>query len=96
MAKSLDTSMKEPQFWLGQISEMAYRKRPLAELKDLPQVYDTITGKQMQDTVKKYMTDENIVRIVATPEDEDAVAKEIVEEKDKTPSKDKEPAGAKG
>jgi len=92
MAKSLDTSMKEPSFWLGQLSEMTYRSRPLSELKDLPAVYDTITGKQMQDTVKKYMTDDKIIRIVATPEDEDAEVSEPTKTKDKEP----EPVGTKG
>lgn len=96
LIKGLETNMKEPQFWLGQISEMAYRKRPLSELKELPKVYETITAKQMQETVRKYMTDDRIVRIVATPEDKEAVAKEIDQKEDKTPSKKEEPAGAKG
>jgi zinc protease len=95
-AKYLENQLKEPTYWLQQLSDMTYRKRPLAELKELPQVYETITAKQMQDAVKKYMTDERLVRIVATPEDKGKVVKEIVEEKDKTPSKQPDPAGAKG
>lgn len=96
LIKGLDTSMKEPQFWLGQISEMAYRQRPLSELKELPKVYETITARQMQETVKKYMTDDRIIRIVAIPQDEEAVVKEPGDNKDKETSKKEEPAGAKG
>jgi len=96
LARSLDTSMKEPSFWLSQLSEMVYRNRSLAELKELPKVYETYTGRQMQDVVRKYMTEDRIVRFVAIPEDKDAMAKDSAKEKDKTPAKEPEAAGLKG
>jgi zinc protease len=67
MATFMETNMKEPSFWLGQISENTYRNRPLSELKDLPQVYQTFTGKQLQEVVTKYMTPDRILRLVIIP-----------------------------
>lgn len=95
MAKGLDTSMKEPSFWLGQISQMTYRKRPLSELKELPEIYDTITGKQMQEAVRKYLTEDRIVRIVATPEDKGKAGETSDDQEHKAPSKKDEPVGVK-
>ena len=76
MANRLDTDMKEPRFWLSQISQMKYRKRPIEDLKLLPDVYQTFSAKQLQNVVKKYMKDNKIIRFVAIPNTTDAEAKQ--------------------
>jgi zinc protease len=68
IANTLDTSMKEPSFWAQTLDDLEYRGKPLAEIKELPGVYQTYTAKQLQDVVKKYMKDETIVRLVVIPE----------------------------
>lgn len=80
MANSLETQMKEPGFWFGQLNEMNYRHRPLAELKELPDVYQKFTAKQMQDVVKKYMTDDHIIRMSIIPDSKNASADEKKDE----------------
>jgi len=88
MAKSLEPQMKEPGFWLGQISEMTYRNRPLDELKQLPDVFQTFTGEQIQAAVKKYMTEDRIIRIVAVPEEKAGASKSDKPDED-TPGESK-------
>ncbi len=59
--------MKEPRFWLGQIQNMSYRGRTLAQLKEIPDVYQTFTAAELQTVAKKYMTKDRLFRFVAMP-----------------------------
>ncbi len=67
IATDLEQRMKEPRYWLGQISDMHYRGRTLAQLKEVPDVYQTFTASDLQNVAKKYMTKENRFRFVTMP-----------------------------
>lgn len=69
---SLQKTMEEPNFWLGQLAETTYRGRKLDELKELPGVYETFTAKQLQEIAGKYITKEREIRLVVLPATEKA------------------------
>lgn len=71
----LDTKMKEPDFWFTQIREMVYRKHTLEEMKQLPDVFNTFTAKQLKEVAAKYMTDDRAIRLVVVPKAGDDNAK---------------------
>jgi zinc protease len=68
VANTLKDQMKEPSYWQQQIGDMVYRGRPLADMKSMPEIYQTFTTAQVQDAVKKYFKDESIVKIEIAPE----------------------------
>lgn len=78
----LDTRMKEPDFWFTQIGEMVYRKHTLEEMKQLPDVFNTFTAKQLKAVAAKYMTDERAIRLVVIPKGGDADSKMDGKKKD--------------
>lgn len=100
IANTLDTSMKEPSFWAGALQELEYRGKTLAELKELPDVYQTFTAKQLQDVVKKYLKEDQIIRLVVNPEIKEPTTAEKKpdngEEKNKGEGADKQAAEVKG
>ena len=61
------TAMRDPAWWLGQIGEMAYRKRAMADLKNLPGVFDTFTADDLKDVVAKYYKPEAVIKLAAVP-----------------------------
>lgn len=66
-ATELGTQMKEPGFWASQLSELRYRKKNLADLKELPGVFDTFTTEQVKNSVATYMKDDRVIRFVVVP-----------------------------
>lgn len=103
IANELEKQLKEPGFWLGQLSEMHYRRRPLSELKELPGIYETFTGKMIQDVFHRYLKDIDLIRLVIVPDAESRAKAAAHEDRGpsagpqpgKKPGKDteKEPAG---
>jgi zinc protease len=83
LANTLETSMKEPGFWAQALEEMEYRGKTLAELKELPEVYQTFTAKQMQEITQKYVKDDKAISMVVNP-----VVKEGAAEKKPADAKD--------
>ncbi|CAN5409087.1 insulinase family protein [soil metagenome] len=65
---TLKDQMKEPSYWLAQISEMAYRGKPLSQIKEMPAIYETFSVSQVQGAVKKFLKDDSIVKIEIVPE----------------------------
>ncbi|MGC4033207.1 MAG: pitrilysin family protein [Tepidisphaeraceae bacterium] len=63
----ITTSMKDPKFWLNQMSELTYRGRPLADLKSLPGIFETFSKQDIQNAFAKYYTPESKVSFVVTP-----------------------------
>ena len=81
----IERDMGTVRFWAGQLREFKYRNRSLDELKELPDVYEDITAEQLKAAVKKYATDENMLRFaaisnpIAPPESEDTEEEMSVE-----------------
>jgi zinc protease len=72
MANQLTTQMKDPKYWLAQLSELEYHHRSLDELKQLPGIYDTFSVTDVRDAVKKYATDDRLIRLIVLPDDSPA------------------------
>ena len=64
----LKDQMKEPNYWMQQISELVYRGKPLSDIKSMPGIYQTFTVAQVQDAMKKYLKDDAIIKIQIVPE----------------------------
>lgn len=75
IANEISTAMREPAWWLAQISEMNYRGRPLSDLKNLPGVFETFDKDAVRQVVAKYLRPETTVRLVATPKNAGATTK---------------------
>jgi zinc protease len=67
IANTLDTQMKNPEFWIAQLSSLNYHHHSLAELKQLPDVFNTFTTMQIRDTLRKYVAPGGEIRLTAAP-----------------------------
>jgi zinc protease len=67
MANTLDTQMKTPDFWIAHLSSLNYHHHSLAELCQLPDVFNTFTTLQIRDTLRKYVTPAGEIRLTAVP-----------------------------
>jgi zinc protease len=75
IANSLVSQMKEPSFWLAQLEDIAYRGRPLADIKQLPEIYQTFTAEQVRDVARKYIKDERVIRLAVIPDEASTTSK---------------------
>ncbi|MCH8970344.1 MAG: insulinase family protein [Planctomycetes bacterium] len=91
IANNFEQRMKEPRFWLGQIEDMNYRGRTLAQLKEIPAVYQTFTAAELQAVAQKYMTKDRLFRFVAMPK----TTARLSSPKSGTPTPTKKAPGAK-
>ncbi|MGE3165943.1 MAG: M16 family metallopeptidase [Planctomycetota bacterium] len=67
LRNEFETGSKEPDFWLGILSDMRYRGRNLDEIKQLPGYYDSITAEQLKATAAKYFVDEQRLEFMVRP-----------------------------
>jgi zinc protease len=68
IANQLTTQMKDPRYWLAQFSELEYHHKSLADMKLVPGIYDTFTAAQVRDAMRKYATDNHLIRIEVLPD----------------------------
>jgi zinc protease len=68
IANVLASQMKEPGFWIIQLSNLQYHHRSLAELEQIPGVFQVFTADQIRDTLRKYVTDQEEIRIESIPQ----------------------------
>jgi zinc protease len=68
IANRLESQMKEPSFWMAQIEDMAYRGRPIDDLKQLPGIYQTFTVDQVRDAMRKYVKDDRMMCYEVIPD----------------------------
>lgn len=63
----LDTQMKEPRFWLGQLSHADLHAIDFAELKCLRQSFEELTAEQVRETFCKYYQPARVYEVIARP-----------------------------
>ncbi len=67
VANNLDTSMREPRYWMGVLRNHDMHHRDLNEEKTKKEAYKRITKEQVQSTFKKYCTPARQFRVTAVP-----------------------------
>jgi zinc protease len=67
IANTLETQMKTPGFWIGQLSSLNYHHRSLMELRQVPSVFESLTTKAVRDALRKYIIPDAEIRLMAVP-----------------------------
>lgn len=67
IATELREQLLQPGFWAGQLADFTYRKRDLANLRDLPDAYQQISAETIRDIARKYIRSSDAIRIVIVP-----------------------------
>jgi len=67
-ANTLDEQMREPRFWLGQMTRLDFRSVNLDDIVNAPADYQALTADQIRETFAKYYSPERSFVVVATPE----------------------------
>ena len=67
IANDLDTELKEPSFWYGQLQTLELHKMKLADLHNIEQAYADLTAEGIQAVFAKYYTAPRLFDIVSTP-----------------------------
>ena len=68
VANHMAEQLADPGFWLAQTAEMAYRRRPLADLEQLPQAYQSITADQVRNAARRCVSDARLIRLEVRPD----------------------------
>jgi zinc protease len=68
IANTLQTQMKDPGFWIAQLAEFQYHRHSLAELKQVPAIFETFTADDIRNVFKKYVNDGGQIRLEAVPQ----------------------------
>jgi zinc protease len=63
----LDTQLKEPSYWFGQLQALDLHKLKLADLKNIPEAYEALTAEQVQGSFKQFDLPARTFRISAVP-----------------------------
>jgi len=65
IANNLDTSMREPRYWMGVLRHLDLHGRSLAEQKRHKAAYAAFTAEQVQNVFKKYYTPQRMFNVAA-------------------------------
>ena len=72
MKKEFERNSKENDYWLSVIQQYERTGRDIAFLKNYEKAIDKVSAKDIMNAAKKYLTyDENFIRVVLMPEDDD-------------------------
>jgi len=63
----LDTQLKDPQYWFGQLATLNLHKTSLADLKRIPEAYEALTAEQVQSVFTKYYQPARAFNVTAVP-----------------------------
>lgn len=66
--KSLEETMKEPDFWAARMNAMDYRGNKLDDILTIRDFYAKLTPEQVRDVFAKYCKPENRFRVTVLPE----------------------------
>lgn len=68
IATQLNVQLRQPGFWVGQLAELGLRGRSMDYLKQLPDVYQSLTAEQLRDVAARFFKDEQSIRLIVKPE----------------------------
>jgi len=66
-ANQIETQMKEPRYWLGVLADLDYVGTHLKDVKEVMEKYLSYTGRDLQETARRYVTEERRIQVVARP-----------------------------
>ncbi|MBM4107382.1 MAG: insulinase family protein [Phycisphaerae bacterium] len=66
-ATSLETQMKEPDWWLARIAGLEYRDQRIDDIEGLPGFMAAMTGKEIRECFARYYRPETSIRILIRP-----------------------------
>ncbi len=67
IANTLDETMKDPSFWMGEIATMTFDGNDLDQMLAMPAAMQALTASQVKETFAKYHAKENTVQVVLRP-----------------------------
>jgi zinc protease len=68
IANLLETQLKQPEFWAGQLADLRCRQKPLSDLKQLPTIFQTFSPDQVRDAVNNFLKDDSVIKLLIVPE----------------------------
>jgi len=71
---NLDTQLKEPSFWFGQLQHLDLHRLKIEDLKNIKESYETLEASTVQEVFRKYHKAERTFRIMAVPKKTEAPA----------------------
>jgi len=64
---SLETTLKEPSYWVGVLADLNYRGTKLSDVKEVQEKMLTYTKDDVKSVLKKYVTEEHRLQVIALP-----------------------------
>src|SRR5262249_28221699 len=69
---SLDTQLKEPGYWVRVLNDLDYRGTKLSDVKEVAEKFGSYTRDDIMEVLKRYMTSERQIQVIATPKKPEA------------------------
>lgn len=66
-ATNLDEEMREPRFWVSQLSDLTYRDRSLDDVLEEPKALETFSPEDIRAAFRKYCTPDNRINVIVRP-----------------------------
>lgn len=66
-ATNLDEQMREPRFWLSQLSDLTYRARTIDEILEEPDALQAVTPAEIHQTFRTYWKPVNQINVIVRP-----------------------------
>jgi zinc protease len=67
LLKEFETKLRENKYWLNTIQSYYFDQTPLAEFDNYKKIIESISKKEIQKAAKKYLKDDNYIRISLIP-----------------------------
>lgn len=66
-ANLLDTTFRDPEFWLGRLATLDYRGQSLDDVAEAPAAYQRLAAAEVREAFARYYRPESRFRLVITP-----------------------------
>ncbi|HYG78695.1 MAG TPA: insulinase family protein [Planctomycetota bacterium] len=68
----LETTLKEPSYWVGVLGDLNYRGTKLQDVKEVQEKMLSYTKEDVKSVLKKYVKEEHRMQVIALPKKKDA------------------------
>ena len=70
LSKELETNLEENRYWLNSMKSYNFNKLKYSDFNKMQKTIDSLTAKDIQAAAKKYLNEDNYVRVSLRPENE--------------------------